>query len=139
MRYGRFVLMLRLLNKKLRRGTVVVLISGVLFAYGTAVIHYLVIPHVTCTEHGHVVHAEHSESESETSDMARWTLIDLSHAHEVCPLGVLTSKKVFPSGGFILQTLFADSPVVATGGSELIGISFPLFKLAPKQSPPFSA
>jgi len=101
-----------------------------------AAAHSLLVSHVTCLEHGEVIHtggaaepAFAQPSERVSRQGAR------GHEHEVCLIALHQRESAGPAAASLISTaapLIAPAPPIAA--VPLLGQS--LFRLAPKTSPP---
>jgi len=113
----------------------------VVAVHTAALLHFAVIAHGVCAEHGHVVHAEDAASELESqaprAPQAGVTLLqdEPGHAHCLTPA---TLQTAFVLEAPVWVELDDRAPACAGFGSDpstaIAGVE--LLSLAPKQSPP---
>jgi hypothetical protein len=110
----------------------------------TALAHLIAVPHVTCPEHGELVHEEEpvaraSAPEGKSSEQLAHSLIaatPFEDQHEHCvSAGVTKDSTVIPRP--LPQRIPVPAPLLALSviTSELEP-SVPIYRLAPKNSPP---
>jgi hypothetical protein len=112
-----------------------------LFAQASSLLHFVVVEHARCAEHGEVVHAGHSVSPVQSGQPAHAAVESRSdaaaHDHDHCPL---TCQRRAPA---------PQPPACAAVVPALLGVSsfpddvhgpaFAVIALAPKTSPPVRA
>lgn len=110
----------------------------VVVAHAAALLHYAIVAHGICVEHGHLVHGEGgveaAEREAPAPIESARPLADPDHEHCLIPART--------PGEFVLGTqplegvdeLAPKAPLVAAASAPLTAAA--ILSLAPKQSPP---
>jgi hypothetical protein len=107
--------------------------------------HLGLVRHVTCPEHGELVHADadapagsvwQERSQSALPSYGAVPTETSAHGHDHCLCTTVRRERWAPQQahlGFIAQS---ERRIVSHAGDLQPGASFPLFMLAPKNSPP---
>jgi hypothetical protein len=111
----------------------------VAFSQGAAMLHFALVSHEICADHGEVVHAgstRHSASAFASGPAARAALDHAEHDH--CPLLGRRAEHASLSGApsATLSALAVGSSPPAAAATDIAPSRAELLLAAPKQSPP---
>jgi hypothetical protein len=105
----------------------------------SSVVHLLVVQHQRCPQHGELVHAAEGTPLASSPRVGDGAALGPAespegHGHDHCLYLIHRPEVMAPPGAGALVTVLADAPFL----DKIVArpASFPLFRLAPKTSPP---
>lgn len=100
-------------------------------------VHYLTVPHTYCSAHAALEHRHDSDEPHENGALASVKPAGHSHDHQLCGwVALLRQPAALPATTAVADlSAFSSSPVTETGRGAFAATT-PLYRLAPKNSPP---